>query len=93
MVRFGYGLGLERFERFRFSVPALPLHTKVFLLCFSGFQYRLTGNDVPVSVSVPGKQFRTRMKVIFWKFLEDCSYSFQRSFELISITDTVPLVF
>ena len=24
-VRFGYGLGVERFERFRFSVPAVPL--------------------------------------------------------------------
>ena len=25
-VRFGYGLGVERFERFQFSVPAVPLH-------------------------------------------------------------------
>ena len=24
-VRFGYGSGVERFERFRFSVPAVPL--------------------------------------------------------------------
>ena len=24
-VRFGYGLGMERFKRFRFSVPAVPL--------------------------------------------------------------------
>ena len=24
-VRFGYGLGMERLERFRFSVPAVPL--------------------------------------------------------------------
>ena len=28
-VRFGYGLGLERFERFRFSVPAVPLQNGV----------------------------------------------------------------
>ena len=33
-VRFGYGSGVERFERFRFSVPAVPLQKKVFL-CFS----------------------------------------------------------
>ena len=36
-VRFGYGLGMERFERFRFSVPAVPLR-RVF---FSVFQYNL----------------------------------------------------
>ena len=33
-VRFGYGLGVERFKRFRFSVPAVPLQ-KGFFLCFS----------------------------------------------------------
>ena len=33
-VRFGYGSGVERFERFRFSVPAVPSAKKVFL-CFS----------------------------------------------------------
>ena len=33
-VPFGYGLGVERFERFRFSVPAVPLQKKAFL-CFS----------------------------------------------------------
>ena len=27
-VRFGYGLGVERFERFRFSVPAVPLQKR-----------------------------------------------------------------
>ena len=32
-VRFGYGLGMERFERFRFSVPAVPLRRG--LLCVS----------------------------------------------------------
>ena len=30
-VRFGYGLGVERFERFRFSVPAVPLRKGGFL--------------------------------------------------------------
>ena len=34
-VRFGYGSGMERFERFRFSVPAVPLRRG--LLCV--FQY------------------------------------------------------
>ena len=33
-VRFGYGLGMERFERFRFSVPAVPLR-RGFLCVFS----------------------------------------------------------
>ena len=33
-VRFGYGSGVERFERFRFSVPAVPLQKGKFL-CFS----------------------------------------------------------
>ena len=40
-VRFGYGLGMERFKRFRFSVPAVPLQKKG----FSVFQYNLTGKD------------------------------------------------
>ena len=38
-VRFGYGLGMERFERFRFSVPAVPLRRGVFL-CFSTISQR-----------------------------------------------------
>ena len=68
-VRFGYGLGVERFERFRFSVPAVPLQ-KGF---FPAFQYSLTGKDgsgsgvgswkavpaVPVPVSVSGKTVPT----------------------------------
>ena len=29
-VRFGYGLGMERFERFRFSAPAVPLRRGFF---------------------------------------------------------------
>ena len=64
-VRFGYGLGMERFKRFRFSVPAVPLQ--------SVFQYNLTGKDgsgsgfgswktvpaVPVPLSVSGKTVPT----------------------------------
>ena len=64
MVRFGYGSGVEWFERFRFSVPAVPLQQR-----FSLFQYSLTGKDgsgsgfgswktvpaVPVPLSVSGK--------------------------------------
>ena len=67
-VRFGYGLGVEGFERFRFSVLAV--------LCkrgFSVFQYSFTGRDgsgsgfgswktvpaVPVPLSVSGKTVPT----------------------------------
>ena len=39
-VQFGYGLGVERFEQFRFSVPEVPLQKR-----FSVFQYSLTGKD------------------------------------------------
>ena len=31
-VRFGYGSGVERFERFRFSVPAVPLQKGFFFV-------------------------------------------------------------
>ena len=68
-VRFRYGLGVEQFERFRFSVPAVPLQKRV----FSVFQYRFTGKDgsgsgfgswktvpaVPVPLSVSGKTVLT----------------------------------
>ena len=37
-VRFGYGSGVERFKRFRFSVLAVPLQKG-----FAVFQYSLTG--------------------------------------------------
>ena len=64
-VQFGYGLGLERFERFRFSVPAVPLQ--------KGLQYSFTGRGgsgsgfgswrtvpaVPVPLSVSGKTVLT----------------------------------
>ena len=40
-VRFGYGLEMERFKRFRFSVPVRFLCKKG----FSVFQYSLTGKD------------------------------------------------
>ena len=68
-VRFGYGLEMERFKRFRFSVPAVPLQ-KGFS---SVFQYSLAGKDgsgsgfgswktvpaVPVPLSVSGKTVPT----------------------------------
>ena len=67
-VRFGYGLGMERFEPFRFSVLAVPLQRG-----FSVFQYSLTERDtsgssfgswktvpaVPVPLSVSGKTVPT----------------------------------
>ena len=63
-VRFGYGLGMERFERFRFSVPAVPLRRG--FLCVSaqfnredgsgsGFGSWKTVPAVPVRRSVPAK--------------------------------------
>ena len=65
-LRFGYGLGGERFERFRFAVPAVPLQKG-----FSVLQYSFTGKDgsgfgswktvpaVPVPLSVSGKTVLT----------------------------------
>ena len=63
-VRFGYGLGLEQFKRFRFSGPAVPLQKGL-----SVFQYSLTGKDgsgswktvpaVPVPLSISGKTVPT----------------------------------
>ena len=44
-VRFGYGLGVERLERFRFSALVVPLGTGVI---FSIFQHRSTRGTVPV---------------------------------------------
>ena len=65
-VRFGCGLGMERFERFRFSVPAVPLR-RVFLCVSvqfsredgSGFGSWKTVPAVPVPRSVPGKTVPT----------------------------------
>ena len=68
-VRFGYGLGVERFERFRFSAPAVLCKR----VCFSFspvLQYSFTGKGgsgfcswkallaVPDPLSVSGKTFR-----------------------------------
>ena len=63
-VRFGYGLGMERFERFRFSVPAVPLRRG--FLCVSVQFHSEDGSGsgsgswktvpaVPVRRSVPAK--------------------------------------
>ena len=68
MVRFGYGLGMERFERFRFSVPAVPLGRG--FSCVSVQFYREDGSGsvfgswktvpaVPVPRSVPAKTVPT----------------------------------
>ena len=67
-VWFGYGLGVERFDRFRFSVPAVPLQKgfSVFQYIFkgkdgsgSGFGYWKTVPAVPVPLSVSGKTVLT----------------------------------
>ena len=67
-VRFGYSLGIERFERFRFSVPAVPLRRG--FLCVSVQFHRQDGSGssfgswktvpaVPVPRSVPAKTVPT----------------------------------
>ena len=67
-VRFGYGLGMERFERFRFLVLAVPLRRKFFSVSVqfttedgssSGFGSWKTVPAVPVPRSVPGKTVPT----------------------------------
>ena len=61
-VRFGYGWGMERFERFRFSVLPVPLSRG--FLCVSVQFHRDSGSGfgswktvpaVPVLRSVPAK--------------------------------------
>ena len=46
---------MEGFERFPFSVLAVPLQKGFFFLCFSTVSQ---GGTVPVPASVPGKRFR-----------------------------------
>ena len=67
-VRFGYGLGMERFERFRFSVPPVPLRRGFFCVSVqfhredgsgSGFGSWKTVLAVPVLRSVPAKTVPT----------------------------------
>ena len=67
-VRFDYGLGMERLERFRFSVPAVPLRRGFFCVSAqfqredgssSGFGSWKTVPAVPVPRSVPGKTVPT----------------------------------
>ena len=69
-VRFGYGLGMERFERFRFSVPAVPLR-RGFLCVFSTasqrgrFRFRFQFLD-------PEPQNSQSEYFIVWHCLADC---------------------
>ena len=63
-VRFGYGLGMERFERFRLSAPAVPLRRGLLSAQRnredgSGFGSWKTVPAVPVPRSVPGKTVPT----------------------------------
>ena len=65
-VRFGYGLGMERFERFRFPVSAVPLRRGFFCDSIqfhredgSGFGSWKTVPAVPVLRSVPAKTVPT----------------------------------
>ena len=64
-VRLSYGLGVERFEQLRFSVPAVSLGK-----WFFGFslQFKRKKGTVPVAVSVPGTRFQPFL-FRFW-FLE-----------------------
>ena len=65
-VRFGYGLGMERFERFRFSVSTVPLRRGFSCVSVqfqredgSGFGSWNTVPAVPVPRSVPAKTVPT----------------------------------
>ena len=65
-VRFGYGLGMERFERFRFSVLAVPAKRGFLFVSVqfstedgSGFGSWKTVPAVSVPRSVPGKTVPT----------------------------------
>ena len=67
-VRFGYGLGTERLEQFRFSVPAVPLRRGFWCVSIqfhredgsgSGFGSWKTVPAVPVPRSVPAKTVPT----------------------------------
>ena len=73
-VRFGCGLGMERFERFQFSVPAVPLKGGG----FSVFQHNFT--ERPVRVSVHGKRFRRfRFRVRFLRKVRNGPNTVSRS--------------
>ena len=57
-VQFCYGSRMERFERFRFSVPTVPrgfLYISVQLKGWHGSGFGSWVPTVPVPVSVPGK--------------------------------------
>ena len=65
-VRFGYGLGVEGFERFRFSVLAVPLQKGAFCVSVQfnregRFRFRFLKKvpAVPVPLSVSGKTVPT----------------------------------
>ena len=67
-VRFGYGLGVEGFEQFRFSVLAVPLQKGVFCVSVQfnregrfrfRFRFLETVPAVPVPLSVSGKTVPT----------------------------------
>ena len=80
---------VERFERFRFSVPAVPLGKGVFL-CFSTDYWRGT---VPVPVSVPEKRFRRfrfRFPLIFFSLLFWISLLFYSCKEFLVFLSVFP---
>ena len=67
-VRFGYGSGVERFERFRFSVPAVPLQNgfSLFSVQFDRkgrlrfrFRFLENGSGGSGSASISGKTVPT----------------------------------
>ena len=59
-LRFSYGLGMERFKRFRFSVLVVPLQK-----WFSVFQYSLTGENGSGFVSCRKRFRRFRFRFRF----------------------------
>ena len=81
-VRFGYGLGMERFERFRLSVPAVPLRRGFFCVSAqfsredgSGFGSWKTVPAVPVPRLVPGKTVPTVPVPVPVRFLGHPAFS------------------
>ena len=98
-VRFGYGLGVERFERFRFSAPAVPLQKGVFCVSVQPsrkgrfrFRFRFLKNGSGGSGSAFGfgeKQFRRfRFPVPVW-FLSRPAILLSRNFVVIAQAPTI----
>ena len=75
-VRFGYGSGAERFERFRFSVPAVPLQKGFFCVSVQfnrkgrfRFRFRFLENGSGSASGFGKKRFRRFRFPVLVRFL------------------------